>query len=135
MISLGIVSHRLAFKWSHWSSCPACVLSARRIFPLGCRHELHVAQRPDNLRLSFVERMRPVFVSLQCPRRWMRQEKTIPAWLFWIIQRSTWRPERAAHKCKWCFKLLADPFPQQICKNWQVSRLTVLLPTNEFGIH
>lgn len=40
-------------------------------------------------------------------------EKTLPVRLFWIIQRSTWQPGRAAHKCERCFKLLADPFPQQ----------------------
>lgn len=124
MISLGIVSYCLAFKWSNWSIRPACTPSARWLFPQGCRHELYAVHRPDNLRLSFVERMRPVFVSLRCPRRWMRQKKTIPVRLFWIIQRSTRQQGHAAHKCEWCFKLLAEPFPQQISKNWRVSQLT-----------
>lgn len=70
-------------RWLHWGS----FLTAGHLngatgpsaWPAGGyfrkdADELYAVHRPDNLRLSFVERMRPVFVLLQCPRRWMRQK-------------------------------------------------------------
>lgn len=95
--------------------------------------ELYTAHRPD-LRLSSVERMRLTLVSPQCPRRQMNQKKNEPGSFGLSCGLCDNKDVQPTYVNGILSCSLIFPF-SGFAKNCQVSRHTLLLPTNGFGIH